>query len=113
MFRSHMTRVLVLSLALLALSAAAAQARPIGAGYTGSAPYSTSGYHTFYRPTPGSGQVPVIVPTVKSAPQPAAAASTSGFSWTTALIGAGVIGMVLLLAAIPASRIRPRRVAQL
>jgi hypothetical protein len=126
MFRWHTLRVLVLAIAALAMSASAAQARPIGAGFTASSPsvaYHTgayhpaqvtaaqvTGYHGSYRPIPASPTTPVVVPAAKPAPQTSASA---GFDWSAALIGAGVVGVVLLLAAIPTSRIRPRRVAQL
>lgn len=122
MFRSSMIRVVVLSVAALALSTSAAQARPLGGGSAVSSPaagYHTfyrplpvSGYHTFYRPVPASRTTPVVIPAVNPAPQQETSSSV-GFDWTAALIGAGVVGVVLLLAAIPASRIRPRRVAQL
>ncbi|HEX2589593.1 MAG TPA: hypothetical protein VHL51_15095 [Gaiellales bacterium] len=119
MFRSHTFRVLVLAIAALAMSASAAQARPLGMGFNASS--STTGYHTFYRPAqvtgyhgsyrpiPATRTTPVVVPAAKPAPQTSASA---GFDWSAALIGAGIVGVVLLLAAIPASRIRPRRVAQ-
>ena len=124
MFRSTTIRALVLAVAAMALSASAAQARPFGEGLSAStspsAGYHTfyrptqpqgqvAGYHTFYRPIPSTRTTPVAIPAVKPAPR---TASSAGFDWTTALVGAAIVGVVLLLAAIPASRIRPRRVAQ-
>jgi len=117
MFRSHTFRVLVLAIAALAMSASAAQARPLGMGFNASSsttgyhyrPAQVTGYHGSYRPIPATRTTPVVVPAAKPAPQTSASA---GFDWSAALIGAGIVGVVLLLAAIPASRIRPRRVAQ-
>jgi hypothetical protein len=45
-------------------------------------------------------------------PQPINVAD-SGFNWTAGMLGAGIATLVLLLAAITASRIRPQRVAHL
>ena len=52
-------------------------------------------------------QVPVVV--TQTAPANAAA---SGFDWTASLLGAGIATIALLLAAVAASRVRPRRIAQ-
>jgi hypothetical protein len=113
MFPKHTIRVAVLSLAVLALSASAAQARPLGLGYTQPAVSTSAGYHTFYRPMkPANGAV-VVVPKAASAPQASVVTSSDGFRWTTALLGVGIISVVLLLAAAAAGRIRPGRVAQL
>ncbi|HET8806568.1 MAG TPA: hypothetical protein VFM47_08865 [Gaiellales bacterium] len=59
------------------------------------------------RPSPPTSyRVPVVV----TQAQPLAA-SDSGFNWTAGMLGAGIATLVLLLAAITASRIRPQRVA--
>src|SRR5262249_56921850 len=110
--------------AFLAFSASAAQASPIGLGYTDHAQSQTQsfgkGYAGTYRPTSNGSQVmsaPVDpanaqqVPVVVTQAQPIAA-SDSGFNWTAALLGAGIASVVLLLAGATASRIRPRRGAQ-
>jgi len=52
-------------------------------------------------------QVPVVV--TQTAPAKAVA---SGFNWTASLLGAGIATIALLLAAVAASRVRPRRIAQ-
>ena len=138
---TRMIRVFVVAAGILALSASAAQARPIGLVGVGVADNGqiasgvSQSYHTFYRPaasvtvmspavdspnaqaaqgsvmgaavdSPGNQSGPTVIsaPTVKT---------TNGFDWTASLIGAAFAAMVLLLAAITASRIRPRRVAQL
>src|SRR5947209_7138421 len=119
MFRSYTLRVVVLAITALAMSASAAQARPLGEAFTASTPYvgyhtfyrpaQVTGYHGFYRPSPATRTTPVVVPAVEPTTQ---RASSAGFDWSTALLGSAIVGVVLLLAAIPASRIRPRRVAQ-
>jgi hypothetical protein len=55
-------------------------------------------------------QVPIVV--TQAVPQPINVVD-SGFNWTAGMLGAGIATLVLLLAAITASRIRPQRVAQL
>jgi len=59
---------------------------------------------------PNAQQVPIIV--TQAVPQPINVAD-SGFNWTAGMLGAGIATLVLLLAAITASRIRPQRVAHL
>jgi hypothetical protein len=123
MFRKHFITTVVAAVAILAFSASAAQAHPIGLGYNGQAQTQsyTKGYAGTYRPTQvgakimsasvdpaNAQQVPVVVTSV----QPVAS-TDSGFNWTAALVGAGIASVVLLLAGATASRIRPRRVAQL
>ena len=145
MFRKHFISSVAVAAAFLAFSASAAQAGPIGLGYTDHAQTQSGskGYIGTYRPTfngsqimspavdPASAQqLPVAsgrteimsaavdpanaqqVPVVVTQAQPVAA-SDSGFNWTAALLGAGIASVVLLLAGATASRIRPRRVAQL
>ena len=58
---------------------------------------------------PTAQQVPIVV---TQASQPISVAD-SGFNWTAGMLGAGIATLVLLLAAITASRIRPQRVAHL
>jgi hypothetical protein len=58
---------------------------------------------------PNAQQVPIVV--TQAVPQPVNVAD-SGFNWTAGMLGAGIATLVLLLAAITASRIRPHRVAQ-
>jgi hypothetical protein len=55
-------------------------------------------------------QVPIVV--TQAVPRPINVAD-SGFNWTAGMLGAGIATLVLLLAAITASRIRPQRVAHL
>ena len=130
MFHSRTLRIVILAAGILAFSASAAQARPVGLGYTDdsqsqSMSKAANGFH-FIGPaalhnTQGQSQVmsPAVdpanaqqVPVVVTQAQPIAA-SDSGFNWTAALLGAGIASVVLLLAGATASRIRPRRVAQL
>jgi hypothetical protein len=59
---------------------------------------------------PNAQQVPIVV--TQAVPQPVNVAD-SGFNWTAGMLGAGIAMLVLLLAAITASRIRPQRVARL
>ena len=59
---------------------------------------------------PSAQQVPIVV--THAVPQPINVAD-SGFNWTAGMLGAGIATLVLLLAAITASRIRPQRVAHL
>ena len=59
---------------------------------------------------PNAQQVPIVV--TQAVPQPVNVAD-SGFNWTAGMLGAGIATLVLLMAAITASRIRPHRVAQL
>ena len=59
---------------------------------------------------PNAQQVPIVV--TQAVPQPITVAD-SGFNWTAGMLGAGIATLVLLLAAITASRIRPQRVAHL
>ena len=145
MFRKHFISTVAAAAAILAFSASAAQASPIGLGYTGQAQSATgNGFH-FINPTSlhssqGSAGAQVMSPSVdpanaQQAPaqvmspsvDPANAqqvpvvvtqgqpvtASDSGFNWTAAILGAAIASVVLLLAGATASRIRPRRVAQL
>jgi hypothetical protein len=138
-------RATTVAAAVLALSATAAQARPIEYSTTnasstnaGSGAVTTS-YQGSYRPaaltrltgsvmspavdpanaqqartimSPGvdpanAQQVPVVV--TQTAP---AKAVDSGFNWSASLLGAGIATIALLLAAVAASRVRPRRIAQ-
>lgn len=130
---ARIARVLIVVSGILALSATAAQARPVGVGYTGQSPAANpiTGYHSVYGPqalykaaaaSTGSSvmsaavdpanaqQVPIVV--TQAVPQPVKVSGT-GFNWTAGMLGAGLATLVLLLAAITASSIRPRRVAQL
>jgi hypothetical protein len=59
---------------------------------------------------PNAQQVPIVA--TQAVPQPINVAD-SGFNWTAGILGAGIATLVLLLTAITASRIRPRRVAHL
>jgi hypothetical protein len=137
MFHNRTLRIVILAVGILAFSASAAQARPLGLGYTGdSQSQSTSkaanGFH-FINPTAlhssqGSSRAnlagtqvmsPAVdpanaqqVPVVVTQAQPVAV-SDSGFNWTAAILGAGIASVVLLLAGATASRNRPRGVAQL
>ena len=123
MFRKHFISTVAVAAAFLAFSASAAQAGPIGLGYTDHAQTQSGskGYIGTYRPTFNGSQImsPAVdpasaqqMPVVVTQAQPVAA-SDSGFNWTAALLGAGIASVVLLLAGATASRIRPRRVAQL
>src|SRR3954471_19478955 len=105
----------------------------IGVGYTGqsAAAQVSNGYHRVYGPQalykydaaakvsgvmsaavdpPNAQQVPIVV--TQAVPQPITVAD-SRFNWTAGMLGAGIATLVLLLAAITASRIRPQRVAHL
>jgi hypothetical protein len=123
MFRKSLISTFAAAAAILAFSASAAQAHPIGLGYNGHTQFTSSnqGYSGTYRPTQVGAQImnPAVdpanaqqVPVVVTQAQPVAV-SDSGFNWTAALLGAGIASVVLLLAGATASRIRPRRVAQL
>ena len=102
-------------------------------GYTGqsAAANVSNGYHRVYGPQalykydaaakvssvmspavdpPNAQQVPIVV--TQAVPQPVNVAD-SGFNWTAGMLGAGIATLVLLLAAITASRIRPQRAAHL
>jgi hypothetical protein len=59
---------------------------------------------------PNAQQVPIVA--TQAVPQPINVAD-SGFNWTAGMLGAGIATLVLLLAAITASRIKPQRVAHL
>jgi len=164
---ARIARVLVIASGILVLSVTAAQARPIGVGYTGQSAAKVSnayqgfygghalyqhdaaakistvmspavdpanaqlGYHGVYGPQalykydaaakvssvmspavdpPNAQQVPIVV--TKAVPQ-AINVADSGFNWTAGMLGAGIATVLLLLAAITASRIRPQRVAHL
>ena len=129
---ARIARIVIVATGILALSVTAAQARPIGAGYTGqSAAHVSNVYQGFYGgqalyqhhaaaqissvmspavDPPNAQQVPNVV--TQAVPQPINVAD-SGFNWTAGILGAGIATLVLLLAAITASRIRPQRVAQL
>ena len=122
-FRKHFISTVAVAAAFLAFSASAAQAGPIGLGYTDHAQTQSGskGYIGTYRPTFNGSQImsPAIdpanaqqVPVVVTQAQPVTA-SDSGFNWTAAILGAAIASVVLLLAGATASRIRPRRVAQL
>ena len=121
MFRKHFISTVAVAAAFLAFSASAAQAGPIGLGYTDHAQTQSGskGYIGTYRPTFNGSQImsPAVdpanaqqVPVVVTQAQPVAA-SDSGFNWTAALLGAGIAALVLLLAGASANRIRPRGVA--
>ncbi|HSS53210.1 MAG TPA: hypothetical protein VLK79_01045 [Gaiellales bacterium] len=147
---ARIARIVIVATGILALSVTAAQARPLGVGYTGQSAANVSdvyqgfyGGHALYqkdaaakigqleaaaknrheaaakistvmspaadRPSPPTSyRVPVVV----TQAQPLAE-SDSGFNWTAGMLGAGIATLVLLLAAITASRIRPQRVAHL
>jgi hypothetical protein len=131
---ARIARIVIVATGILALSVTAAQAQPIGVGYTGqsaAANVSNGYHHGFYGgqalykhdaatkvsnvmspavDPPNAQQVPIVV--TQAVPQPINVAD-SGFNWTAGMLGAGIATLVLLLAAITASRIRPQRVAQL
>jgi hypothetical protein len=130
---ARIVRIVIVATGILALSVTAAQARPIGVGFTGqsAAANVSNAYHSFYGPQalykhdaatkvssvmspavdpPNAQQVPIVV--TQAVPQPINVAD-SGFNWTAGMLGAGIATLVLLLAAILATRIRPRRVAHL
>jgi hypothetical protein len=163
---ARISRIVIVATGILAFSVTAAQARPIGVGYTGQSAANVSnvyqgfyggqalhqhnaaakissvmspavdpanvqlGYHRVYGPQalykyeaakgssvmsaavdpPSAQQVPIVV--TQAVPQPINVAD-SGFNWTAGMLGAGIATLVLLLAAITASRIRPQRVAHL
>jgi hypothetical protein len=165
---ARIARIVIVASGILAVSVTAAQARPIGVGYTGQSAANVSnvyqgfyggqalyqrdaaakissvmspavdpanaqlGYHRVYGPQalykhdaattkvssvmspavdpPNAQQVPIVV--TQAVPQPINVAD-SGFNWTAGMLGAGIATLVLLLAAITASRIRPQRVAHL
>jgi hypothetical protein len=129
---ARIARVLIIASGILALSVTAAQARPIGVGYSGQSPaaHLSKGYHSFYGPQAlskanaaanadnimsppvdpaNAQQVPIVV--TQAAPQPVNVSDT-GFNWTAGMIGASIATLALSLAAFTASSIRPRRVAQ-
>jgi hypothetical protein len=140
MFRKPIISTVVLAAAILAFSASAAQAGPVGLGYTDRLQaHSSNQTKLAYlatqpqarpRISPHDGALgrsatvnaykvmspPVDpanaqqVPIVVTQAQPVAA-SDSGFNWTAALLGAGIASAVLLLAGAAASRTKPRRVA--
>lgn len=129
---ARIARIVIVATGILALSVTAAQARPIGVGYTGQSAANVSNvYHGFYGgqalyqhdaaakissvmspavDPPNAQQVPIVV--TQAVPQPINVAD-SGFNWTAGMLGAGIATLVLLLAAITASRIGPHRVAHL
>jgi hypothetical protein len=163
---ARIARIVIVASGILTLSVTAAQARPIGVGYTGQSAAHVSnvyqgfyggralyqhdaaakissvmspavdpanaqlGYHRVYGPQalykhdaakvssvmspavdpPNAQQVPIVA--TQAVPQPINVAD-SGFNWTAGMLGAGIATLVLLLAAITASRIKPQRVAHL
>ena len=130
---ARIARVLIVAMGILALSVTAAQARPTGLGDAPARTVAARGYDTTLNRTsvgytgqsaaanvsngPGRAvgpanaqQVPIVV--TQAVPQPVNVAD-SGFNWTAGMLGAGIAMLVLLLAAITASRIRPQRVAHL
>jgi len=129
---ARIARIVIVASGILTLSVTAAQARPIGVGYTGQSAANVSNvYQGFYGgqalyqhdaaakissvmspavDPANAQQVPIVV--TQAVPQPVNVAD-SGFNWTAGMLGAGIATLVLLLAAITASRIRPQRVAQL
>jgi hypothetical protein len=111
---ARIARIVIVATGILALSVTAAQARPIGVGYTGqSAPaHVSNGYHSLYGPSQDAA-VGVQRQQALYKHDAAANIADSGFNWTAGMLGAGIATLVLLLAAITASRIRPHRVAQL
>ena len=164
---ARIARIVIVAAGILALSVTAAQARPIGVGYTGQSAANVSnvyqgfyggqalyqhdaaakissvmspavdpanaqlGYRRVYGPQalykydaaakdssvmspavdpPNAQQVPIVV--TQAMPQPISVAE-SGFNWAAGMLGAGIATLVLVLAAITASRMRPQRVAHL
>src|SRR5690242_4166386 len=109
---ARIARVLMIATGILALSATAAQAGPnpysardIAALYKHDAATKVSNvYQGFYGPQ---------ALYMHDAATQAVNVADSGFNWTDGLLGAGIATLVLLLAAITASRIRPQRVAHL
>jgi len=129
---ARIARIVIVASGILTLSVTAAQARPIGVGYTGQSAANVSNvYQGFYGgralyqreaaakissvmspavDPANAQQVPIVV--TQAVPQPVKV-SDSGFNWTAGLLGAGIATLVLLLAAFTATSIRPRRVVQL
>jgi hypothetical protein len=117
---ARIARILIVATGILALSATAAQARPVGLTYAdnGTATNPSQGYHRVYGPQAlykadpagQTGSSTIVV--TRAVPQPVAVAD-SGFNWTAGLLGAGIATLALLVVAFTASRIRPRQVAQL
>ena len=129
---ARIARIVIVASGILTLSVTAAQARPIGVGYTGQSAANVSNvYQGFYGgralyqreaaakissvmspavDPANAQQVPIVV--TQAVPQPVNVAD-SGFNWTAGMLGAGIATLVLLLAAITASRMRPQRVAHL
>ena len=128
MFRKHFISTFVAAAAILAFSASAAQARPIGLGYTDHSQSVTASRFHFISPSrlhssqgparPGYVAAQVMSPAVDPANAQqvpvvvTVAASDSGFNWTAAVLGAGYASAVVVLAAAAARRIRSRWVAQ-
>jgi hypothetical protein len=107
---ARIARVLLIAAGILALSVTAAQARPIGVGYTASSVSSKAAAMSPAVDPANAQQVPIVV--TQAVPQPVKA-SASGFNWTASMLGAGTATLVLLLAGFAASSSRPRRVVQL
>lgn len=129
---ARISRIVIVATGILALSVTAAQARPIGVGYTGQSAADVGNvYQGFYGgqalyqhdaaakissvmspavDPPNAQQVPIVI--TQAVPQPINVAD-SGFNWTAGMLGAGIATLVLLLAATTASRIKPQRVAHL
>jgi hypothetical protein len=129
---ARIARIVIVATGILALSVTAAQARPIGVGYTGQSAADVGNvYQGFYGgqalyqhdaaakissvmspavDPPNAQQVPIVI--TQAVPQPMNVAD-SGFNWTAGMLGAGIATLVLLLAATTASRIKPQRVAHL
>ena len=129
---ARIARIVIVATGILALSVTAAQARPIGVGYTGQSAADVGNvYQGFYGgqalyqhdaaakissvmspavDPPNAQQVPIVI--TQAVPQSINVAD-SGFNWTAGMLGAGIATLVLLLAATTASRIKPQRVAHL
>jgi hypothetical protein len=132
MFHSRTLRIVILAAGILAFSASAAQARPLGLGYTDHS-QSQSPLQMQLKPQisphdgayarwanargflvmsqavdpPNAQQLPVGVTRAQAVP-----ASDSGFNWTAILLGAGILAALMLLAAAATSHVKPERVVQ-
>ena len=135
---SRLVRIVLVAAGLLAISASAAQAMPTrqSTDATDSAAVAAANRTiVFHRtgflldnklPVQGVKTVSVMqpaadsptdqtVPLVISQPVPAVTtvSANSGFDWTDAGIGAAVAALLLILAGIAATRVRPRQTAAL
>ncbi len=123
---SRLLRTMLVAAALMAVTATAAQAIALGPanvtdrdplGFTAAhhqlpvVPHSPGGPVVLHKPGFVLGHQLNVAPARPMAP--ASASADDGFDWTAAAVGAFVASLVLILAAVAATVVRPRQTVQL